>query len=1359
MTKFDPYQRWLGIPKAEQPPHFYRLLGLEPFEEDPQIIRSAADNAIAFIQQNAFGVELEQSQKLLSDIEKVATYLLSPPHKAKYDEKLREKLGLDPVEPVVPTDVPSNSVPKRAQLVTQPASESATTFSEADLPDEVTGNQPSTLMQRYRWIALGAVGVLAVTIVLFLSLSGTDSTPEHQLAQATSPTQPAPASSAALSTAQDQAAPPAKPGADPAAPVKPEPAQPNMPAKAEEFTGLFRVRTQTADQKPGAELADVTVELIYQPGIKNEGRVPLGTFKTGEQGQGILTVKLTPERQRGTFIARLTREDDSWERVLEKFPRQLEQTILVPVKLKPDFLNPAWAEQRLAETNIDQLLQDYSQFNDPAVQTVASALELSRHHLLEHPEALREQLQLRMQYHSSPALSAFRSLPVDEIRIQSVWPTINQVGSPLIRNMANTGSQVNCMVVNASGNRVYTAHSDNVIRIWEIPSGQMLQTLKGHRSSIYCLALSQDGRQLASGAADKKVMIWDLTTNQSTQTLHGHSSTVSAVAFLPDGKKLVSGSYDHSLKIWQIETGKALDTTNMHDSTILSIVISPDGQFILSANARSLIVSRADTGKKVNELRGNGSSFRKLAVSPDGKYAVSGANEPQIWDLFSGAPPLNLEVEKKTDFSCLTVAPDNKHVIAGTAERTLLVFEIATGKLKKTIYGHSNRITEVACLPDGKHFITSSDDDTLKLWNLENDAAVLPITRHNKQITSLALSRDGKRLISGGEGELKIWDTEKGTLVKETFENAYHTFDSVQFSPDESTIFAGSYARFHSWNLNTGAKTQEFKAKNNSGEVVISPDGQIGVSKTYSSPSRQYRLSFWDLNRQKLHRSLDTNSRRIYSMAISADSKQLFTGSQNELKIWNLENGDLLHTFEGPFGSIRYLELTSDGKYAVTSSIQGNPNTIQVWDLPGKKKLHTLNGHSHNVSCLTISPDNRLIASYAPDHTIRIWDLPQGTLLKTYPFDDEASDMVFGPDNRTIFVGGNSGLIHKLKIAMPGEALEVIQAAPMLAENAEGAPPNVSPQEQTELAKALDRKVKFTNSLEMHFALIPAGKFMMGSQQSADEIARQFDTSAFHFENEHPRHEVVIEKPFYMGMHEVTIEDFKQFVKMTDYKTEQQRSGRGGAGWDEASQKFRVGIADFNWFKTGWAKNDFHPVVNVSWNDAVKFCEWLSVREKAKYRLPTEAEWEYACRAGTTGRFHYGEDPEAMVQFGNIWDGTAHQKFIANYAALKGLSARDGFAFTAPVGSYQANAWSLYDMHGNVMEWCSDWIDDEYYKSFNGQPAKDPEGPQTGTARVLRSGCWSFFPPHARAASRSKLSPSSFAHNVGFRVVLELNEE
>ncbi|MEJ6005738.1 formylglycine-generating enzyme family protein [Paucibacter sp. AS339] len=312
------------------------------------------------------------------------------------------------------------------------------------------------------------------------------------------------------------------------------------------------------------------------------------------------------------------------------------------------------------------------------------------------------------------------------------------------------------------------------------------------------------------------------------------------------------------------------------------------------------------------------------------------------------------------------------------------------------------------------------------------------------------------------------------------------------------------------------------------------------------------------------------------------------------------------------------------------------------------------------------------------------------------------------------------------------------------------------------------------NSIGMQFVRIPAGEFLMGSEESVEALARAFPAlERERFEmlrDEGPVHRVRISKAFAMGAHEVTVGQFKRFVQASGYVPDSIRDGTGGYGYrrdydpatTERGDAFEGRKPQYSWLNPGFTQTDDHPVVNITWFDAVALADWLSKTEGQRYRLPTEAEWEYAARAGTRTRFHSGDAPSSLLKVANVFDADSAINWPQwQTRALQGPDGKgDGFAFTAPVGSFAPNAWGLYDMHGNAWEWVSDWHDDDYYAKSSAQgPAVDPQGPSSGDVRVRRGGSWHTWPFYARSAYRNWNAPETRYTLLGVRLVREISAE
>ena len=242
----------------------------------------------------------------------------------------------------------------------------------------------------------------------------------------------------------------------------------------------------------------------------------------------------------------------------------------------------------------------------------------------------------------------------------------------------------------------------------------------------------------------------------------------------------------------------------------------------------------------------------------------------------------------------------------------------------------------------------------------------------------------------------------------------------------------------------------------------------------------------------------------------------------------------------------------------------------------------------------------------------------------------------------------------------------------------------------------------------MEMVSIPAGCFQMGDS-FGDGIEKR----------EKPVHEVCV-SAFSMGKYEVTNAQYRMYKP------------------DHDSSKFN----DYS------LNGDSQPVIKVSWEDATAYAVWLSKRTGKKYRLPTEAEWEYAARGGKGGRNYWGDGKDDACGYANGHDITSKRAF-SNFTNENHV-CEDGFAVSAPVGSLKPNAFGLHDMMGNVFEWCSDWYGENYY----GESLRnDPQGPSFGSLRVNRGSCWQHGPDVIRASMRLGDEPDYRSVALGFRLV------
>jgi len=266
---------------------------------------------------------------------------------------------------------------------------------------------------------------------------------------------------------------------------------------------------------------------------------------------------------------------------------------------------------------------------------------------------------------------------------------------------------------------------------------------------------------------------------------------------------------------------------------------------------------------------------------------------------------------------------------------------------------------------------------------------------------------------------------------------------------------------------------------------------------------------------------------------------------------------------------------------------------------------------------------------------------------------------------------------------------------------------------QKHWSRSLETPAQMTNSIGMKLVLIPPADFLMGSPEGEQ----------LRFPTEH-QHRVRITKPFCLGIYEVTQAEYERVMEENP-------------SWFSPEGDFGDRVSDLNTSR--------FPVEAVSWDHAVEFCRRLSAMPKERqaglvYRLPTEAEWEYACRAGTTTPFHFGSQlngRKANCRGTHPYGTTEKGPYLKR---------------TTTVGSYTPNGLGLYDLHGNVWEWCQDWYDKDYY---NASPLDDPQGPSEASYRVFRGASWDSVAWCCRSAARYSNLPSLRSGALGFRVATD----
>ena len=388
---------------------------------------------------------------------------------------------------------------------------------------------------------------------------------------------------------------------------------------------------------------------------------------------------------------------------------------------------------------------------------------------------------------------------------------------------------------------------DRTIRIWDVETGQRLQTITVLPERIYSVAYSPDSQFLVGGGSDSNIYLWDVGTGELLKTFTGHTSDVGSVTYSRDGTTLVSGSWDKTIRFWNASTGELLKTLTGHMDGVNAVMYAPDGRTLVSMSYYDGTIRfwDAETAKPLKTITGHTGSFgRSVAFSPDGQmlaHSGTGDNTIPIRDVQNGQ--LLRTITEHTD-TVLSVAysPDGRNLVSADWDGHIRIWDVATGALLKTIEGHKKGVPSFFYSSDGTTLISGSWDNTIRIWDVDTDKPLKTITANvteleNEGVNAMSLSPDGGTIASAtDEKVIRLWDVHTGQL-KDSLVGHTNRVAAVAFSPRGTVLAGGSDdATLRLWDVETGKLLNTFKEPTKSSvlSVAFSPDGRILASGCYA---------------------------------------------------------------------------------------------------------------------------------------------------------------------------------------------------------------------------------------------------------------------------------------------------------------------------------------------------------------------------------------------------------------------------------------------------------------------------------------------------------------------------------------------
>ncbi|WP_437477905.1 AAA family ATPase [Sorangium sp. So ce1014] len=488
----------------------------------------------------------------------------------------------------------------------------------------------------------------------------------------------------------------------------------------------------------------------------------------------------------------------------------------------------------------------------------------------------------------------------------------------LLSTLEGHNDSVNACAISPDGERIVSGSSDKTLVVWDATSSRPLYTLgdqrslggivRGHDAPVSACAISCDGARVVSTSYDKTLRVWCLASGAPLAVFAAHRDWGSACAISPDGERAVSASYDKTLKVWDVVNSRLLAVIAGHGDWVVACAISPDGERIVSASHdKTLKVWDVVSGRVLSTLEGHSAGVYACTISPDGQRVVSGSGDGtlKVWDVASGHLPSSFEGHSAEVTSC-AISSDSERIVSASSDATLKVWDVASGRLLSALgdspragtpQRHRDKVTGCAISPDGKRIVSSSYDKTLRVWDIASGQLLSIIEGHGDWVMACAISPDGQRVVSASsDTTLKLWDLASGKLLS-TLMGHGDWVNSCAISPDgERIVSASEDQTLKVWDLSTARLL--FTLRGHFGSVTgcaISPDGARIVSA-----SSDCTLKVWDLASGKLLSTCAGHPSPVRGCAFTTDGRRIASAADDKtLKLWDASTARCLATIPG----------------------------------------------------------------------------------------------------------------------------------------------------------------------------------------------------------------------------------------------------------------------------------------------------------------------------------------------------------------------------------------------------------------------------------------------------------------------------
>ena len=540
------------------------------------------------------------------------------------------------------------------------------------------------------------------------------------------------------------------------------------------------------------------------------------------------------------------------------------------------------------------------------------------------------------------------------------------------------------------------------IWLYDASTAEARTVLTADTYGISSISFSPDGKTLAGGGPAEIIYLWDVDTGECHHSFVGHNGEIFKVLFSADGNTLAAVSI-HDISLWDVTTGT-------HEAKLPGFSNRGRSLWLNGDQVAFALPWDKDIRLSDKMLEGHTRSVESVLFSPDGQTLASGSHDRtlRLWDVATGTEKKTLKGHKKS-INSMVFSRDGRMLVS-TSDNTVRLWDVDRGTLKKTF--REPNVSHVALSADGKTVASWGSDHILYLWDAVTGNPKKTITGHIGGISALSFSADGATLAIGASKEILLWDAIEG-LHKNTLFGHKERVECVAFNPNGRTLASGSMDKtVRVWDAETGRQRKIIKGYVSGRDtyfairnVVFSSDGS-----TLASSSADGSVQLWDAATGKSKKILSGHTDDVETLVFSPDGRTVVGGASEWNKIavwvWNVDTGKHKDTFSSRTSGVSPVAFSPDGSILASS----DQDSVQLWDVATGELLKQLQGYVSPVyilpvaNILSFSPDGKTLASGNWDRTIRLWDVSTGNEKKTLAGHKHWRDssMAFSPDGQTL---------------------------------------------------------------------------------------------------------------------------------------------------------------------------------------------------------------------------------------------------------------------------------------------------------------------------------------------------------------------